>query len=78
MSKLKKRKVKSKRIFILGIVFSIVFIAIVSRLSYVMIANGSDYKQLALNQWTKTIKMAPKRGTILSKNGSELALSTDV
>ncbi|MGV8982268.1 peptidoglycan D,D-transpeptidase FtsI family protein [Clostridium sp.] len=69
---------KSKRIFVLGVLFSIVFIAIVSRLGYVMIVDGADYKQLALNQWTKTIKMAPKRGTILSKNGSELALSTDV
>ncbi|MBU3190462.1 penicillin-binding protein 2 [Clostridium bowmanii] len=78
MSKLKRKKVKSKRIFILGLLFSVVFIAIVSRLGYVMIVDGSDYKQLALNQWTKTIKMAPKRGTILSKNGSELALSTDV
>ncbi|MGH4137326.1 peptidoglycan D,D-transpeptidase FtsI family protein [Clostridium sp.] len=69
---------KSKRIFILGVLFSIVFIAIISRLGYVMIVDGSGYKQLALNQWTKTIKMAPKRGTILSRNGSELALSTDV
>lgn len=63
---------------VVSILFSTVFIALVSRLTYLMIINGSNYKQLALKQWTKTIKIAPKRGTIIGKNGSELALSEDV
>jgi len=75
---LKRKKVISKRLLVVSILFSTVFIALVSRLTYLMIINGSNYKQLALKQWTKTIKIAPKRGTIIGKNGSELALSEDV
>lgn len=59
-------------------VFSIIFMALVSRLIYVMIFNGESYKEQAIKQWTKTIKIAPKRGKILGRNGSELALSADV
>ena len=77
MSKLKRKKVRSERLLVVGILFSIVFMALVGRMFYLMINNGSNYKRLALKQWTKTIKLAPKRGAILSKNGSELALSTE-
>ncbi|MCB2296528.1 penicillin-binding transpeptidase domain-containing protein [Clostridium tagluense] len=75
---MKRKKVRRKRILVVGTIFSIVFMALVSRLVYLMIINGTSYKQLALKQWTKTIKTAPKRGVILSKNGSKLASSADV
>ena len=75
---LKRKKARKKRILVIGTVFFIVFMALVSRLIYLMVINGENYKQLALKQWTKTIKTAPKRGVILSKNGSELASSADV
>jgi len=75
---LKSKKAKRKRIFFIGVLLSIVFIALVSRLGYLMMVKGASYKQLALNQYTKTIKLAPKRGKVLSRNGYELALSTDV
>lgn len=57
---------------------SIVFISLVGRLTYLTIIKGAEYKQLAIKQWTKTIKMAPKRGIILGRNGFELALNEDV
>jgi stage V sporulation protein D (sporulation-specific penicillin-binding protein) len=75
---LKRKKVRRERIFALGILFSLVFIALVSRLAYLMIFNGSNYKLLASEQWTKTIGIAPKRGTILDRNGLELAISMNV
>ncbi|WP_253200494.1 penicillin-binding protein 2 [Clostridium sp. CF012] len=75
---MKRKMVRRKRILVIGTVFCIVFMALVSRLIYLMVINGENYKQLALKQWTKTIKTAPKRGVILSKNGSELASSADV
>jgi stage V sporulation protein D (sporulation-specific penicillin-binding protein) len=79
VSRLKKGKKRiNKRILTMGIIFSMLFILLVSRMVYVMMVKGTTYKQLAVNKWTKTIKIAPKRGAILSKNGSELALSTDV
>ena len=78
MNQLKGKKATGKRILALGISFSIVFIALVCRMSYLMIFNGQNYKQLALKQSTKTIEIPPKRGAILSRNGTELALSIDV
>lgn len=78
MSKLKRKKVRSKRLFFAGILFSVAFMGLVSRMVYLMVINGSNYKQLALNNWTKNIKIAPKRGEIMSRNGSKLALSEDV
>lgn len=63
---------------VIGTFFSIVFMALVGRLIYLTIINGSYYKELELKQNTKTIKIAAKRGVILAKNGSELALDADV
>jgi len=75
---LKRKKIRNKRLLVVGVLFSIVFITLVSRLAYIMIINGSDYKQLAVKQWTKTIKLAPKRGVIMGRDGTELALNVDV
>jgi len=75
---LKRKNILSKRLLVVGGVFSIVFMVLVSRLIYLMIINGSNYKELAFKQWTKTIKSAPKRGVIFGKNGSELALNGDI
>ena len=78
MSELKRRKPRGKRIFSVGIVFSLVFSILVGRLFYVMAINGSNYKTLAVQQQTKSITIAPSRGGILDRNGLELALSMNV
>ncbi len=78
MIKLKRKKAQIRRIFIVGILLSLVFSALVGRLGYLMIFNGSNYKRLALQQWTKTVKIAPTRGAILDRNGLELALSMNI
>ena len=75
---MKRRKPRGKRIFFVGIIFSIVFSTLVGRLIYVMALNGSSYKILALQQQTKSIEIAPKRGVILDRNGLDLALSMNV
>jgi stage V sporulation protein D (sporulation-specific penicillin-binding protein) len=75
---LKTKEVKIKRILVIGVVFSFLFAALVSRLTYIMIVNGSNYKTLALEQGTKTIKIAPRRGAILDRSGLELAQSISV
>lgn len=51
---------------------------LLGRLAYISIAKGAEYKQMAINQWKKTIEIAPKRGSILDRNGSELAVSVQV
>ncbi|MCB2293862.1 penicillin-binding protein 2 [Clostridium algoriphilum] len=75
---MKRRKSRGKRIFIVGIIFSLVFSALVGRLLYLMALNGSKYKALALQQQTKSIEVAPKRGVIVDRNGLDLALSMNV
>lgn len=43
-----------------------------------MSVKSAGYKQMATNQWKKTIEIAPKRGTIMDRNGLELAMSVQV
>lgn len=75
---MKRKRAKVKRIFFIGVLLFLVFTALVGRLTYLMIFNGPNYKQLALQQWTKTVAVAAKRGSILDRNGLELALSMNV
>lgn len=43
-----------------------------------MIVKGSDYKEKAILQWTSDVRISPKRGRILDRNGKELAISANV
>jgi len=43
-----------------------------------MIAKGKDYKERAILQWTSDVRIAPKRGRIIDRNGKELAISANV
>lgn len=78
MSRVKRKKARGIRFLIIGILFSLVFSALVSRLVYLMAFNGSKYKSLALEQQTKNIGVPPIRGAILDRNGQQLALSMDI
>ena len=78
MSSLKSKKVRRERIFVLGVLFSLLFSVLVGRLIYLMVIKSSNYKMLASQQWTKTIAIAPKRGSIVDRNGFELAQSMNV
>jgi len=75
---LKRKRPRGKRIFLVGIVFSLVLSVLVGRLIYLMVFNSTNYKMLALQQQTKTIGIASKRGDILDRNGLELTLSMNV
>lgn len=75
MSYLKKKDRKRTRLILTGSVVLLFFIGLVGRLSYIMIVKGAEYKQMAISQWTKTIEIAPKRGSILDRKGIELAIS---
>ncbi|SHJ67222.1 stage V sporulation protein D (sporulation-specific penicillin-binding protein) [Hathewaya proteolytica DSM 3090] len=58
--------------------FTAVFILLSIRLTYVMVFQGKDLKERAVNQWTSEVKIAAKRGKILDRNGKELAISANV
>jgi stage V sporulation protein D (sporulation-specific penicillin-binding protein) len=78
VSVLKKRKLRNGRFLFICVVFLITFIGLCGRLMYIMSVKGAEYKQMAISQWKKTIDIAPKRGTILDRNGLELAISVRV
>ncbi len=78
VSELKGKKLKNSRLLLTGTVFSLLFVALAGRLTYITSVKGADYKQMAIGQWTKTIEIAPKRGTILDRSGIELATSVQV
>lgn len=83
MSSNKKRRYSDnfefkKRVLIGLVGIFIVFILLSFRLSYVMVGKSEEYKDLATNQWTNIIKLDPKRGNIVDRNGNALAISVDV
>lgn len=63
------------------VVFSILFILfflLTNRLGYLMIAQAEKLNKQATEQWTSEVKIDAKRGRILDRNGSELAVSANV
>lgn len=73
----KKPKLKD-RFLIVAFMISLTFFLIVIRLGYIMIGMGPKYKALADDQQKSEIKINPKRGSILDRNGNELAVSAGV
>lgn len=80
MSKIqyKDQVIVRKRIVIIFIFFVISLTLLITRLSYIMIIKSSDYAARAEEQWTSEVKISAKRGSILDRNGKELAISANV
>lgn len=77
--KKKKRLIKKTRMLTVALGFSVVFTGLIGRLIYLMGFEGNvDLKLKALQSHTKTIEISPQRGTIVDRNGSELAISLKV
>lgn len=53
-----------KRMVVVGIIISVCFIAVIAKLSYVIFIKGSEYKQAAYAQQTKSQIISSNRGTI--------------
>lgn len=61
------------RMFILGALFSILFLVLVFRLYKLQIVNGEDYLNTFTYRIKKTVELASPRGTIYDCNGVALA-----
>ncbi|MGL5244401.1 MAG: stage V sporulation protein D, partial [Sarcina sp.] len=61
----------------LFILYFVIF-CLTFRLSYIMIFKAEQYSAMAVEQWTSEVKIAAKRGKILDKHGTELAVSANV
>lgn len=67
-----------KRGTVIFFIFSFILIVLIFRVGYLMVFKGTELKDKAINQWTSEVKIAPKRGKILDRNGHELAISANV
>lgn len=68
---------KKRMLLILGILF-LLFFLLTGRLGYLMIYDSKRLSSIAKAQWTTDVTLSAKRGRILDRNGSELAVSADV
>ena len=68
----------TKRLFILALTSTILFIGLVVRISYIQFVKGEEYSSAAYNQQRKDKIINPKRGTIYDSNGEVLAHSVSV
>lgn len=68
---------KSSRNRLKVVLFGIMFIVMVliGRLGYLQIYKSEELKKGALEQWTKSIPIRPKRGIIYDRKGKKLAVS---
>jgi stage V sporulation protein D (sporulation-specific penicillin-binding protein) len=71
-----KSKLKRKFIVIFGILV-LLFSVITGRLMYIMIVKAPEYKKDAIKQWDTQITIPAKRGSILDRNGNDLAVSAE-
>ena len=60
-------------IFLAGV--TLVFFLLIGRLGYVQLIWGRELQDMALDQWTAKLPVAPKRGIIYDRNGNILAQS---
>ena len=70
-----KKRIKKSKYLIVGILFSILFIAVLGRLFYIMVIMNSKYKSMAEDEQTTKIQISAVRGRILDRNSNELAIN---
>lgn len=58
-------------------ILTLIFTLLLSRLFYIMVNKSKTYKALAQSQWTNQMKLSPRRGNILDRNGNKLAVTVD-
>jgi len=70
-------KVKRRMLLVLG-AFTLLIMLLLVRVAWIQFVSSDDLKKKAYIQQTKSREITPKRGTILDRNGSELAVSASV
>lgn len=70
-------RVKRRMIWVLG-GFSIIVVLLLVRVAWIQFVSSDELKKKAYIQQTKSREITPKRGTILDRNGNELAVSASV
>jgi stage V sporulation protein D (sporulation-specific penicillin-binding protein) len=66
--------IKKRLILVFACIFTI-FLVLIGRVGWIQLVLGTEYKEIAVEQWTNDVKIDAKRGKILDRNGFELAVS---
>lgn len=72
-----KSLIKKRTMIALG-GLTVLISLLTARLGYIMIVKHEEYAALANEQWTSEVSIAARRGDILDRNGTELAVSANV
>ncbi len=63
------------RVWVMFAFVTIAFIFLAGRLAYIQLIKGGEYKLMAINQQTRSVSIAAKRGNICDTKGVKLAFS---
>lgn len=74
----KDKALMKKRLSLALATLTCVFLLLIIRLSYIMVVKREEYSNKAEEQWTSEVKIDARRGSILDRNGVELAVSANV
>jgi stage V sporulation protein D (sporulation-specific penicillin-binding protein) len=67
-----------KRMLLVFSILSVLFLALTVRLFFLMVLQSNKLKSIATEQWTSEVKIDAKRGRILDRKGTDLAMSANV
>ena len=66
------------RIRLIGCLFGVVFVTVLSRAYYLQIVTTDEWVKRAERQHQKTVQLTPARGNISDRNGLPLAVSIEM
>lgn len=66
-----------KRMLVFLLCFFLVTVGLVTRLGYIQLIKGEEYKKSAMENWARDITINAKRGTIYDAKGKKLAVSVN-
>ena len=67
-----------KRLLLMLAVFVLSLIVLSIRVGYIMLFKAEEYQNMAYEQQTRDRLIAPKRGSILDRNGNGIAVTESV
>lgn len=71
------KKIVKKRLKLALLISSLIVFALIGRLGYLQIIKSHELKTGALEQWSKSITLGPRRGNIYDRMGKKLAVSVN-
>lgn len=72
------KKVSKKRAALVGWIFIALLFALVIKIAFIQIVQGNDLQRQAVEQQTRDSVINSKRGAIVDRNGTQLAISASV